>query len=264
MALITCPECGRTISEYADFCVGCGCSMDMIELLNGEYAKRSMVLFLNSVFSEERLIGSFKNIRPSIEYLQVIKDVLRTLTPREEKVMLLRFGFEGGHLHSYEELSAIWKEAPERICQIEEKALMKLRHPSREKNLKIILEYPAIDTLRHAAEKQGYLPWTEEDARPFIGEYSAFSKYCFEFFGLYDPSAHKHLTDITLTNYWKYDIEALDLGVRSYNCLKREGIDTVSELVELSTSKLRSIRNLGQKGCEEIIAKLAAIGLELK
>ena len=59
-------------------------------------------------------------------------------------------------------------------------------------------------------------------------------------------------------------IEELDLSVRSYNCLKREGINTVSELVALSETQLMNIRNFGQKSVDEVKDKLTELGLSLK
>ncbi len=59
-------------------------------------------------------------------------------------------------------------------------------------------------------------------------------------------------------------IEDLDLSVRSYNCLKREGINTVSELVSLSETQLMNIRNFGQKSVDEVKDKLTELGLSLK
>ena len=58
-------------------------------------------------------------------------------------------------------------------------------------------------------------------------------------------------------------IEELDLTVRSYNCLKREGIDTVGELIS-RTEAILDIRNFGQKSIDEVKAKLAELGLSLK
>jgi DNA-directed RNA polymerase subunit alpha len=59
-------------------------------------------------------------------------------------------------------------------------------------------------------------------------------------------------------------IEALDLTVRSYNCLKREGIHTVGELITRSEADLMDIRNFGQKSIDEVKEKLAQLGLPLK
>lgn len=59
-------------------------------------------------------------------------------------------------------------------------------------------------------------------------------------------------------------IEELDLTVRSYNCLKRAGINTVDELVQRSEDEMMKVRNLGRKSLDEVIAKLSALGLYLK
>ena len=67
-----------------------------------------------------------------------------------------------------------------------------------------------------------------------------------------------------LSNELQIPIEDLDLSVRSYNCLKREGINTVSELVALSEHQLMNIRNFGQKSVDEVFDKLKEMGLSLK
>jgi DNA-directed RNA polymerase subunit alpha len=59
-------------------------------------------------------------------------------------------------------------------------------------------------------------------------------------------------------------IEDLDLTVRSYNCLKREGINTVSELINLSEDQLMNIRNFGSKSVDEVRDKLTSMGLKFK
>ena len=59
-------------------------------------------------------------------------------------------------------------------------------------------------------------------------------------------------------------IEELDLSVRSYNCLKRAGINTVQELTERSMEDMMKVRNLGKKSLEEVEQKLTALGLNLK
>lgn len=67
-------------------------------------------------------------------------DVLDTLTPREEKVLRLRFGLDDGRARTLEEVGKEFKVTRERIRQIEAKALRKLRHPSRSKKLKDYLD----------------------------------------------------------------------------------------------------------------------------
>ena len=69
-----------------------------------------------------------------------LAEVLKTLTPREEKVLSLRFGLEDGHPRTLEEVGKEFNVTRERIRQIEAKALRKLRHPSRSRKLKDYLE----------------------------------------------------------------------------------------------------------------------------
>ena len=59
-------------------------------------------------------------------------------------------------------------------------------------------------------------------------------------------------------------IEELDLSVRSYNCLKRAGINTLQELTDKSESDMMRVRNLGRKSLEEVKNKLADLGLSLR
>ncbi len=59
------------------------------------------------------------------------------------------------------------------------------------------------------------------------------------------------------------NIDELELSVRSYNCLKRAGINTVSELTNKTSEDMMKVRNLGRKSLEEVLAKLKELGLQL-
>ena len=59
-------------------------------------------------------------------------------------------------------------------------------------------------------------------------------------------------------------IEELDMSVRSFNCLKRAGIDTVEDLISRTEEDMIKVRNLGKKSLEEVIQKLRSLGLDLK
>jgi DNA-directed RNA polymerase subunit alpha len=67
-----------------------------------------------------------------------------------------------------------------------------------------------------------------------------------------------------LTGDLALTIEELNLSVRSYNCLKREGVNTVGDLVTKSEAELLDIRNFGQKSIDEVKAKLDELGLSLR
>ncbi|WP_028245953.1 DNA-directed RNA polymerase subunit alpha [Pseudoclavibacter soli] len=70
--------------------------------------------------------------------------------------------------------------------------------------------------------------------------------------------------DVATSTELSTPIEDLDLSVRSYNCLKRENINYVHELVALSEQQLMNIRNIGQKSVDEVQDKLEELGLSLK
>jgi DNA-directed RNA polymerase subunit alpha len=59
-------------------------------------------------------------------------------------------------------------------------------------------------------------------------------------------------------------IEELELGVRSYNCLKREGIQTIGDLVSKTEAELLNIPNFGKKSIDEVTEKLESRGLALR
>ena len=59
-------------------------------------------------------------------------------------------------------------------------------------------------------------------------------------------------------------IDELDLSVRSFNCLKRAGINTVEELTQRNEDDMMRVRNLGRKSLEEVQQKLQALGLSLR
>jgi DNA-directed RNA polymerase subunit alpha len=71
-------------------------------------------------------------------------------------------------------------------------------------------------------------------------------------------------TDAFVAEQLSTPIEQLDMTVRSYNCLKREGIHTVGELITRSEADLLDIRNFGAKSIDEVKIKLAGLGLALK
>jgi DNA-directed RNA polymerase subunit alpha len=70
--------------------------------------------------------------------------------------------------------------------------------------------------------------------------------------------------EVVVSGVLAQPIEDLELTVRSYNCLKREGVTTVGELVQKSEEDLLEIRNFGQKSIDEVKAKLEELDLTLK
>ena len=71
-------------------------------------------------------------------------------------------------------------------------------------------------------------------------------------------------SDTTKEKVLDLTIDELDLSVRSFNCLKRAGINTVEDLINKSEEDMMKVRNLGRKSLEEVIAKLNSFGFTLK
>jgi RNA polymerase primary sigma factor len=91
-------------------------------------------------FIEDRGAVSPSEAVISVNLKEYTSQVLRTLTPREERVIKMRFGLEDGSEHTLEEVGQSFQVTRERIRQIEAKALRKLRHPSRSRKLKAFVE----------------------------------------------------------------------------------------------------------------------------
>jgi RNA polymerase primary sigma factor len=91
-------------------------------------------------FIEDRGAVSPSEAVIGVNLKEYTSQVLRTLTPREERVIKMRFGLEDGSEHTLEEVGQSFQVTRERIRQIEAKALRKLRHPSRSRKLKAFVE----------------------------------------------------------------------------------------------------------------------------
>jgi RNA polymerase primary sigma factor len=91
-------------------------------------------------FIEDRMAVSPADAVIAVNLKEYTSQVLRSLTPREERVIKMRFGLEDGSEHTLEEVGQSFQVTRERIRQIEAKALRKLRHPSRSRKLKAFVD----------------------------------------------------------------------------------------------------------------------------
>jgi len=98
-------------------------------------------------FIEDKAVVSPSDAVINLNLKEQTSSVLKTLTPREEKVIKMRFGLDDGSEHTLEEVGQSFAVTRERIRQIEAKALRKLRHPSRSRKLRAFLEGPSRDYL---------------------------------------------------------------------------------------------------------------------
>ena len=102
----------------------------------------------------------------------------------------------------------------------------------------------------HYFENQGFYVFTIASRRP-----SGTSDYI-------QCSVNESVTD-EKEKVLEMNIDELELSVRSYNCLKRAGINTVEELINKTPEDMMKVRNLGRKSLDEVLAKLKELGLSL-
>ena len=95
-------------------------------------------------FIEDRNVVSPSEAIINLNLKEQTEALLKTLTPREERVIKMRFGLVDGNEHTLEEVGQMFAVTRERIRQIEAKALRKLRHPSPSRKLKAFLERSRI------------------------------------------------------------------------------------------------------------------------
>jgi RNA polymerase primary sigma factor len=91
-------------------------------------------------FIEDKAVVSPAEAVISLNLKEQTASMLKTLTPREERIIKMRFGLDGGNERTLEEVGQSFAVTRERIRQIEAKALRKLRHPSRSSKLRVFLE----------------------------------------------------------------------------------------------------------------------------
>jgi RNA polymerase primary sigma factor len=98
-------------------------------------------------FLEDKTAVSPSDTATYLSLQEQTSSLLKTLTPREEKIIKLRFGFEDGNEHTLEQVGRTFAVTRERIRQIEAKALRKLRHPGRSNRLRVFLGLSSRDSL---------------------------------------------------------------------------------------------------------------------
>ena len=171
----------------------------------------------------------------SVEY------ALYTLTERERDIIIKRFV----NKLTYKEAGDLFGVTKERIRQIEAKALRKLRHPSRLKYL-----------------TKGLFGIVEEIKTDYHRKFADLEAKLIELCKVNEKTADKIIEEHSALR--ADGIEQADFSVRTYNCLKRHGIKTISELATLRYDEIVKIRNLGRKCVKEIIDKLKEYGYTVK
>lgn len=216
---------------------------------NSEDTRRAWPYTLISVLSGRS--NSFMIDDETLELLEPrVEYVLRfMMTESESTVIKKRFK----HYLTLEEIANDMNISKERVRMIEQKALRKLRHPSRWTKITcgINFENDIIELQERVNAKEKELSSKLHLLRAKIEKIDAVLKE----FGF----------DLKLTTPEdESPIDVLGLSVRSYNCLKRSGVNTIKELTLMTENELRNVRNLGPRCTEEVIVALEKFGYSLK
>ncbi|MFA5698040.1 MAG: DNA-directed RNA polymerase subunit alpha C-terminal domain-containing protein [Candidatus Izemoplasmatales bacterium] len=164
---------------------------------------------------------------------------MESLTEREIRIVTKRL-IEGLTLESVGIQEGVTRD---RIRQIEAKALRKLRHPSR-------LYY-----IRYGEEVADL----QDDIEKLTGQLLVARARLID--QINNPSTIPLTEEEKVLSTLSTKIVDMDFSVRTYNCLKRSGIETLSQLVQMTMIDLMKVRNLGRKSLKEINCKLEARGL---
>lgn len=197
-----------------------------------------------------------------------LEKALETLTPGDKEVMKLRFGLIDGQPKLMEDVGKHFDITRERVRQIEARCLRRLKDPSRF----LLFKPTTIKSLKEnrfvSDEERAALSDLENDIwnSNLIFKHDSFEDLDF------DKNKFDVIRDIQekiktrkeeakkqkIQNIAENDItiEEFDFSIRTFNCLKRAGINTINKLMSLSEEELMKVRNLGRHSFEEIISKL--------
>lgn len=173
------------------------------------------------------------------------KTMLENLTERENRVLEMRYSWN----LTLEECGKELGVARERVRQIEAKAFRKLRNT---RNIKKMQCVPLTDYIDLEIKNRD-LESENEELRERLRKIENFGN---------DFNLQKISEDPKKLLNTK--IENMDFSIRTYNCLKRYGINTIGDLTSKDWKELTHIRNLGRKSAIEINQKISSIGLEIK
>lgn len=194
--------------------------------------------FIDALFGNDETI----NITYIEEHFdENVKELLKTINEREARIITARL-IDGYTLEAVGFQEGVTRD---RIRQIEAKALRKLRHPSR------------LAIMRYGKETLEL----QDDVAKLNAELLRVKSDLI--------NAINHPEQIELTEEDKtfasltQEIENLDFSVRTFNCLRRRGIKTLSQLVQMSVNDILRIRNFGRKSLREVVNKLSDMGYQL-
>lgn len=171
-------------------------------------------------------------------YVPALQEAIAELTDREQKVLEMRYK----HGMLLEQCGYRLGVTRERIRQVEAKAIRKLRHPRFRKHY-------LLDTLNKAFEINAEKDRLERENNQLVARLNALGDKI---------AGEKKAQELQI------DIDELELSVRSYNCLKRAGINTLEDLSHMTIDNLMLVRNLGKRSMCEVVDKAKEYGVIIK
>lgn len=215
-----------------------------------ERISRSLALRRLFISTGIFLEGTFDNLGKNVEFTETQRifmcDCLLTfiLDADEKEVLLLRNGLADGKTWTLEAVGSELDFSSDHVHQLEDKALDKLREALRSNTALWRIAFPEIV---RAEEQTDEYKRREEAKKRGVALDEEFCKWAAE---------HEDIMN--------EPIEDLDLSVRSFNCLKRAGKNTIGDLLQMKEGDFMKVRNLGRNSTEEIISRLAMRGLKIR
>ena len=229
----------------------------VLNLIYGDYKEEDKdevdypMNLLNAIQgSDNSCIADEKSLKIISENLDYVFDNL--MEAKEASILKLRCKSH----YSLEEVAKIFDLTKERVRQIEVRALRKLRHPSRYN--KIFNGYKLLDDIE---EKNNVLILKKNELSDLITESMNHIKILTD--ALNNIGIEVKTNVKTEINY-SLPLDEVGFSVRTYNCLKRAGYNTVKDICNVTESDIKNVRNLGHKGVIEIRDKLLSLGLSFK
>jgi len=226
-----------TIETLLKYCEALGC--EPAELLSESFEPENYTLIAEiTSFYPWNLIRAVVGDIDGVYkvYVPAFKECVAKLTLKEQRILELRFV----HGFTYEKVGHRFNVTRERTRQIEAKALRKLRNP-------VFRKKYLMDTLNKAFEID------RERAR--LERENGRMRMLLE--------KHGYTFENNVPKKPPIDIADMDLSIRSFNCLRRAGINYVDDLEGMTIEKLKKVRNLGWKSISEVVKKAKEFGIEI-
>lgn len=191
------------------------------------------------------------NLNSMNEY---INECLDLLTPREEKILRLMYGLDNHKLYTVDKVSKDFNISKDKVVQIKEKAIRKLKFPGRIDKLKNTVFINENSIYNGDSDYSIYKTYITELFDADVDNYNQNNDFQTLYFKkVLEKRANKKSIERNVSDI---NIEEMEFSVRTLNCLKRSDINTVSDILKHDLEQLNNIRNLGKKCAKEVLQKI--------